>query len=357
MSGRDTILNWIQNYVPEAVKGIDLKKEAPKAFNDGKILSHIVKKADPDSDIDLKSLNQHTALENVDRALDAAEKFGAPKLIDAGDMACDHPDEQSLLTYFGSLKTTIENREKTKELEKKVQGINSKTKDLKDRLNQQSKQKQQQLEEFKKKRAQESEDPLADVQPSGFEIKEVAPEQKEIPCEICAKPLKAGKIVEVENLDTTLNVYHLNCFVCFTCKQPFTQFFWRVKGKPYCKEHHRVAQGFSCARCRAAIIEVPIEVLSKYYHKGCFLCTHCNGSLAGAFFELNGVPVCQKCYKDKKPAKFTCHRCKNPIHGPVLEACEKKWHDPDCFLCTKCNKKLGDDFVNVSGSPYCENCA
>jgi len=53
-----------------------------------------------------------------------------------------------------------------------------------------------------------------------------------------------------------------------------------------------------------------------------------------------------------KKNKSICRVCNKPINGQCLKALDKSYH-PDCFTCSTCRCRLGAEFFELDGLPYC----
>ena len=89
-----------------------------------------------------------------------------------------------------------------------------------------------------------------DINTSGSAIKRFIATEKEQreKCKACDKQFKKESIVIVNG-----DLYHDDCFVCFTCKSNFTKFYWSWEGKPYCFDHYQVAAKLFCRKCNEKI--------------------------------------------------------------------------------------------------------
>jgi len=50
-----------------------------------------------------------------------------------------------------------------------------------------------------------------------------------VPCKRCGRPMGPGKAVLVDKVAS----YHLDCFVCCTCRKPFTKHYWELNTKSF----------------------------------------------------------------------------------------------------------------------------
>ncbi|KAI3546015.1 LIM domain-containing protein [Colletotrichum cuscutae] len=90
--------------------------------------------------------------------------------------------------------------------------------------------------------------------------------------------------------------YHKACFVCTTCREPFSSAeFYVLNDKPYCGNHYHKLNGSLCGSCRRGIEGQYLEDEERIkYHVGCFRCGDCGMSLSNGYFEVNGRSYCEK---------------------------------------------------------------
>lgn len=89
---------------------------------------------------------------------------------------------------------------------------------------------------------------------------------------------------------TALNqTWHVEHFICTTCRQPFDQGkFFMVGDKPYCNEHSRQAKPKQsrgiCDYCQKDIFDAEyMDAQGKKWHKEHFLCDKCGLTMEGVF--------------------------------------------------------------------------
>ncbi|CAH3140120.1 unnamed protein product [Pocillopora meandrina] len=156
--------------------------------------------------------------------------------------------------------------------------------------------------------------------------------------------------VEGEGINIGNNAYHLRCFVCTGCRNPFPPGEKVVaKGNHYlCQQcsskeinnDSRVRKLDRCAGCGEDIRSgQSLLALEKQWHLWCFTCTKCACLLAGEYMGRDGKPYCEKDYQ----AEFgvTCAGCGGYIIGKVLQAGEKHYH-PHCSRCARCHGVFGE---------------
>ena len=116
------------------------------------------------------------------------------------------------------------------------------------------------------------------------------------------------------------------------------------------------------------------------YHADCFACDACGTRIHTSCYKGEGgrLYCSEACAKrgeeeaHKKAAgdapkaaegeapkaedyKF-CSVCGKPFEGQFIVVSGQPMH-PDCFVCAKCNKKLGTEVYNVDGKMCCKECA
>ncbi|KAK3325808.1 LIM domain-containing protein [Apodospora peruviana] len=113
-------------------------------------------------------------------------------------------------------------------------------------------------------------------------------------CKACGLPITGKSISSADGRLT--GRYHKACFVCFTCKEPFSSATFYVHAdRPYCHRHYHELNGSLCGSCDKGIEGQYLEDEStKKHHVGCFRCGDCNMVLKDGYFEVNGEAYCEK---------------------------------------------------------------
>jgi len=107
----------------------------------------------------------------------------------------------------------------------------------------------------------------------------------------------------------------------------------------------------TCHSCHLSITDSAVLAGGHTFHQDCFTCTHCHQRLGDQFFvvaDKNYCPLHQTVALD------SCTRCDQPIkEGSVLV--NKKPYHPECFLCEMCNQIIGGKFfTQKDGTFLCE---
>ncbi|KAI1140282.1 hypothetical protein F5Y05DRAFT_312014 [Hypoxylon sp. FL0543] len=113
-------------------------------------------------------------------------------------------------------------------------------------------------------------------------------------CKAC-KLLITGK--SISSADGRLTGrYHKACFVCTTCREPFSSAtFYVLNDQPYCEQHYHKLNGSLCGSCNRGIEGQYLEdESSTKYHPGCFRCGDCGVVLRDGYFDVDGKAYCER---------------------------------------------------------------
>ncbi|KAK4191565.1 hypothetical protein QBC35DRAFT_448131 [Podospora australis] len=113
-------------------------------------------------------------------------------------------------------------------------------------------------------------------------------------CKSCGLPIKGKSISSADGRLT--GRYHKPCFVCSTCREPFSSAtFYVLDDRPYCELHYHKLNGSLCGSCGNGIEGQYLEdEAAKKHHVGCFKCGDCGMALKDGYFEVNGKAFCEK---------------------------------------------------------------
>ena len=126
-------------------------------------------------------------------------------------------------------------------------------------------------------------------------------------------------------------------------------------GKSACRGCHQIIEGKS--------VKAADGRLTGRWHKACFVCRSCRAPFTTAdFYVINNEPYCEHHYHEQNGS--LCHGCNRGIEGPYAEtthaargpgqpASRRKYH-PRCFTCRDCRMVLEDDYFEIQGSVFCE---
>ncbi|KAI1176590.1 hypothetical protein F4777DRAFT_587837 [Nemania sp. FL0916] len=113
-------------------------------------------------------------------------------------------------------------------------------------------------------------------------------------CKACQEPITGKSISSADGRLT--GRYHKACFVCATCKQPFSSAtFYVHEDRPYCEQHYHKLNGSLCGSCNRGIEGQYLEdEVPQKYHPGCFRCGDCGVVLRDGYFDVNGKSFCER---------------------------------------------------------------
>ncbi|OLN86497.1 Paxillin-like protein 1 [Colletotrichum chlorophyti] len=113
-------------------------------------------------------------------------------------------------------------------------------------------------------------------------------------CKSCGDPIKGKSISSADGRLT--GRYHKACFVCTTCREPFSSAeFYVLDDKPFCELHYHKLNGSLCGSCGRGIEGQYLEDEERIkHHVGCFRCGDCGMSLSNGYFEVNGKAYCER---------------------------------------------------------------
>jgi len=148
-------------------------------------------------------------------------------------------------------------------------------------------------------------------------------------------------------------VYHPEHFQCGKCRVVIvSQNFFELNGLPTCDKCNNEA-GAKCAECKKPIVGKITTALGKSYHPGHFQCFVCKTALdVIPFVQHNGKVYCEKDYN----ATFgsCCVECGEAIEGECIQEDNRYWH-PEHFKCAYCHKLIENGtYFTVEGKICCE---
>ncbi|KAK5629047.1 hypothetical protein RRF57_004762 [Xylaria bambusicola] len=113
-------------------------------------------------------------------------------------------------------------------------------------------------------------------------------------CKACQEPITGKSIASADGRLT--GRYHKACFVCATCKEPFSSAtFYVHEDRPYCEQHYHKLNGSLCGSCHKGIEGQYLEdEVPQKYHPGCFRCGDCGVVLRDGYFDVNGQSYCER---------------------------------------------------------------
>eukprot|EP00475_Leptophrys_vorax_P008090 TRINITY_DN1518_c0_g1_i4.p1 TRINITY_DN1518_c0_g1~~TRINITY_DN1518_c0_g1_i4.p1 ORF type:complete len:270 (-),score=77.49 TRINITY_DN1518_c0_g1_i4:724-1533(-) len=138
-------------------------------------------------------------------------------------------------------------------------------------------------------------------------------------CGVIIKDAEEAKLFEDRR-------WHVRCFVCQTCKQPFVRGKVRpqaAKGLPFCENCIEEAKAIKCGFCKETILHTYIEPkgVHKKFHPNCFRCDACKQPIAAAFKKRLEWTLCVKCsMKSNADIQTAIDETKMPEYIPDPDA-------------------------------------
>eukprot|EP01114_Cavostelium_apophysatum_P003497 TRINITY_DN1341_c0_g1_i1.p1 TRINITY_DN1341_c0_g1~~TRINITY_DN1341_c0_g1_i1.p1 ORF type:complete len:305 (+),score=48.43 TRINITY_DN1341_c0_g1_i1:222-1136(+) len=126
-------------------------------------------------------------------------------------------------------------------------------------------------------------------------------------CAECGKMIGVGEAVSIQD-----STFHLACFVCSKCKTPLANVgFKETNGEFFCgpcSGGGSAAAGGFCGGCGQKLSGQYLNAMGSKWHKQCFVCTSCKAPFSGGYAEKEGQPYCASCIqKNQKVTTTTQH--------------------------------------------------
>ncbi|KAM4795865.1 prickle-like protein 4 [Rhinophrynus dorsalis] len=187
----------------------------------------------------------------------------------------------------------------------------------------------------------------------------VTPDTQDSFCVRCQGKITVGDTaVESEQLQGEGLRWHLECFVCETCRLPLLQFIYFLQdGRIYCGRHHAELSRARCAACDQLILSEKCIVAEGHrWHMDHFCCWECEVVLGGSRYVMKGGrPFCNSCFL--RLYAETCEACGEPVYpdGNLVTFRGQYWHTlPSCFCCFRCKAPLQMSEIMVDdGHLFC----
>uniref|UniRef100_H2YS35 LIM zinc-binding domain-containing protein n=1 Tax=Ciona savignyi TaxID=51511 RepID=H2YS35_CIOSA len=175
----------------------------------------------------------------------------------------------------------------------------------------------------------------------------------ELYCEGCKQQIR-GPYLTAQGKN-----WHPDEFVCASpnCGRPLQNVgFIEEKGQRYCSDCYEKYFAHSCAKCHKKIVGEVMHALNQTWHVTCFVCTSCNQPFRDGVFHLeHDKPYCVADYN--KQFGTLCKGCGFAIEAGdhFVEAIKSQWHE-SCFTCAVCHIDLKNaGFYSVNNKPVCSN--
>ena len=180
-------------------------------------------------------------------------------------------------------------------------------------------------------------------------------EQDNLPsCGGCRKPILTG----AKTINALGKIWHTEHFVCSSCRTTDIlnrEFFPDKENNPYCRKCYLQIHGPRCPACQKPVTSSCVKACNSVWHLEHFVCETCRTPFGatGNYFEHEGKPYCKKHYYEI--SGVICSACSRPIQGRCLNALGKRWH-PDCLACDTCQKPIKGKYTEGRSSVTCQAC-
>lgn len=232
-SGQDGLLAWMQN-VTQGYADVQIK-DFTMSFKDGLAFCAIVHAYRPDL-VDFAKCSKSTPLANHNKAFDAAEQCGVPRLLDAEDFVdLPKPDRLSVITYCSELYHCFAKSAAAQPRSNISSLAPNLTPTAATNANNNA-----------NNAAKRPSDQVSTAVDDAAAVKRRAPAR---PCAKCGEAL-SGTVAEFEGVG-----FHVACFGCFSCGKSLKTECIAVDGHPYCDLHGKEA--FIASKRAAAAAAAP----------------------------------------------------------------------------------------------------
>jgi hypothetical protein len=168
-----------------------------------------------------------------------------------------------------------------------------------------------------------------------------------------------GAILPFEDKVRPLGVnafLHEACFRCYGCAGELSEVtFSLVGGQCFCPTCAPRFKNLRCAECGTAIVDAPVRVLHRMYHREHLKCYVCKCLIGGGAYIIHHNHV--YCGVDGQPYVTTCSFC----HGDFTNIADKivwrgKRFHSRCFVCRVCCARVNENCKAIHNRPHCDAC-
>jgi chemotaxis protein histidine kinase CheA len=249
-SGQDGLLQWCAN-VTSGYSDVHVK-DFTMSFKDGLAFCAIVHHHRPDL-LDFAACNKNTPLQNHNKAFDAAEQCGVPRLLDAEDFVdLPKPDRLSVITYVSELYHCF-----------KANAANAPPRSL---AGAPAKRAHDALgTESSSSSSSSSSVSVPATDDHASKRRPASSQATQRPCAKCGSPL-SGTVAEFDGVG-----FHVACFGCFACGKLLRSECIAVDGHPYCDQHGKEAfLASKRALAPTPVADVPVAAATPAKDAGMF---------------------------------------------------------------------------------------
>jgi len=162
-----------------------------------------------------------------------------------------------------------------------------------------------------------------------------------------------GGTINGEIVTSNGRTYHPDHFTCGSCRSTIgAKSFYEMDGRPVCDRCYTSKYLPKCQACSGGINGSCLIAMGRKYHAEHFTCQRCGNRFPdGSFYEKDDRAYCEHDYFELFGER--CSACNGTIRGECVSALNRKYHS-EHFVCSYCQVQLGSTFYELSGKPYCQ---
>ncbi|CAO3626911.1 unnamed protein product [Cunninghamella blakesleeana] len=174
-------------------------------------------------------------------------------------------------------------------------------------------------------------------------------------CAACDRPITSN-ITPIKALGRNYHPGHLKCYHCYCPITEKTGFKERQQ-RIYCRKDYKELFLPKCRACNLPVEKEAVSAvdgkLKGKWHLDCFGCHTCHQPFPdNTFYVFENLPYCRRHYHQLNNS--LCRTCDEPIEGPCAQTTEGWRFHPNCFKCHSCHIPITDVYYMYDRKIYCE---
>ncbi|KAI8381515.1 uncharacterized protein BYT42DRAFT_566804 [Radiomyces spectabilis] len=175
-----------------------------------------------------------------------------------------------------------------------------------------------------------------------------------VSCASCDRPILPNTVP----LKALGKVYHPGHLQCSHCLEPVLEDgFKEHRGRVYCRSDFKKLFLPKCRGCHLPVEKEAVSAmdgkLQGKWHLECFGCHTCRQPFPdNTFYVFDNAPYCKRHYHQLNNS--LCRTCDEPIEGPCAQTIEGWRFHPACFRCYVCRCAISDIYYMFERHIYCE---
>ncbi|SAM09129.1 hypothetical protein [Absidia glauca] len=176
-----------------------------------------------------------------------------------------------------------------------------------------------------------------------------------VSCAACDRPI-ASNITPIKALGRTYHPGHIKCYHCYCPLTEKTGAKERQQ-RVYCRKDYKELFLPKCRACNLPVEKEAVSAvdgkLQGKWHLNCFGCHTCHQPFPdNTFYVFENLPYCRRHYHQLNNS--LCRTCDEPIEGPCAQTIEGWRFHPACFKCNVCRCAITDVYYMYERRIYCE---